>query len=87
MTEKSSPENQDLDHLVKNESIQVARGAAGKAALGLGLIAAGFAFDYATVSDPLCFLGGFITGSNTIEAINYLRYTLSGDKPTDYTDE
>ena len=87
MVETSPSENKDLDHLVKNESIQVAKKGAGKAALGLGLIAAGFAFDYAPVSDPLCFLGGFITGSNTIEAINYLRYTLSGDKPTDYTDE
>ena len=87
MTEKFQPKNQDLDNLVRNESIQKAKKGARNAAIGLGVIATGFAFDYGIVDDLICFFGGMTAGYNANEAINYLKYTFSRDKPADYRSE
>ena len=54
------------------------------AMIGLGVSAVGFTFDYEIIDDIMRIGGGFIFGWNARDTINYIRYSLRKDKPTEY---
>jgi hypothetical protein len=66
------------------DKIKQYKSAAKNVAIGLGVAAVGFTFDYGIVDDIIIIGGCFTAGWNTRDTINYIRYSLRKDKPTEY---
>jgi len=87
MAEIFQPKDQNLDDLVKKEFVLEGRKAVRTATLGLGVLAAGFTFDYGITDELTSFVGGFAAGYNLKDSINYLRTVFSKDQHTKYKSE
>ena len=66
------------------DKIKQYKSAARNAAIGLVVSAIGSTFDYGIVDDIMIIGGGFTTGFNLKDTINYISYSLRKDKPTEY---